>query len=183
MGRTARVLAPGFHHIHSRGNNGRAIFRDDHDRANFLARLVRVLTRHRWKCHIFVLLTTHYHLLVETTDESLPNGMQRLNLGTACAFNRRYETTGHLFEAPYGSVPVTRQGHAVWLIRYLAMNPVEAGLCRRPEDWPWSSYGATVGIRPAPSFLTMSWILDLFAEDVELARQRLRAFVDGTRSP
>lgn len=166
----------------SRGNNSRAIFVDDGDRLNFLARLGNVVRLHGWKCHIFVLLTNHFHLLVQTPDESLPNGLQRLKLATACAFNRRYESTGHLFEAPYGSELVTRQGHAVWLIRYLALNPVRAGLCRRPEDWPWSSYGATLGLCAPPPWLTTSWLLDLFAEDVDLARARLRAFVDGTRS-
>jgi putative transposase len=182
MGRTVRNTAPGHYHVYCRGNNRRAIFLDDVDRANFLARLARVLRRHRWKLHLFVLMTNHFHLLVETADETLPNGMQRLNLGTARAFNRRYGMTGHLFEAPYGSVAVTRPGYALWLIRYLVLNPVNAGLCRRPEDWPWSSYGATIGLRPAPSFLTMGWILGLFADDLELAREHLRAVVDGTRS-
>jgi hypothetical protein len=79
-------------------------------------------------------------------------------------------------------VHVTRHGHAVHLIRYIAMNPVDAGLCRVPEEWPWSSYGATVGLRDAPSFVTTSWVLGLFAEDETVARGRLREFVAGTRS-
>jgi REP element-mobilizing transposase RayT len=175
-------MAPGFHHVYARGNNRRAVFRDELDRADFLTRLARVIDLHGWNCHLFCLLTNHFHLLVQTHDESLPNGMQRLNLATARSFNRRHGTIGHLFQWPYGSVHVTRHGHAVHLIRYIAMNPVDAGLCRVPEEWPWSSYGATVGLRDAPSFVTTSWVLGLFAEDETVARGRLREFVAGTRS-
>jgi putative transposase len=182
MGRKPRVAAAGFHHVWSRGNNQRAIFLDDADRLSFLERIGKVLRRFGWRCHVFVLLTNHFHLLVETPDETLPNGLQRLKLATACAFNHKYGTTGHLFEAPYGSELVTRQGHAAWLVRYLAMNPVQAGLCERPEDWLWSSYRATIGLGSAPAWLTRSWVLGLFSEDEDVARGRLRAFVDGTRS-
>jgi hypothetical protein len=59
---------------------------------------------------------------------------------------------------------------------------VVAGLCRVPEQWPWSSLGATLGLRRAPSWLTTTWVLGLFADDVYVARRRLREFVNGTRS-
>jgi putative transposase len=182
MGKRHRQSAAGFHHVFARGNNRRAIFRDDLDREDFLARLERVVYSHGWLCHIFCLLTNHFHLLVETLDGSLPKGMQRLNLTTAQSFNRRYGTIGHLFQGPYGSEPVTRDGHARYLVRYIAMNPVEAGLCRVPDEWRWSSYGATVGLRKAPAFLTTSWVLGLFGDDPAVSRRRLRSFVNGTRS-
>ena len=182
MGRNPRIAAAGFHHITTRGNNGRALFHERLDREAFLAMLGSVVERLLWKCHSFCLLTNHVHLLVETPDETLPIGMHRLNLGYAQSFNRRHECTGHVFEAPYYSGPVTRDSHALMTIRYIARNPVEAGVCRAPEDWPWSSYGAALGLRPGPKWLTSTWALSLFDDDVEVARQRLRHFVDGTRS-
>ena len=182
MGRKHRNMAAGFHHVFARGNNRCALFRDDLDREDFLARLGRVVRSHHWICHIYCLLTNHFQLLVQTEDESLPNGMQRLNLTTAQSFNRRYGTIGHLFQGPYGSVPVTRPGHALYLIGYIAQNPVEAGLCRTPEEWPWSSHGATLGLRRAPPFLETSWVLGLFGPDAAVARGRLRHFVNGTWS-
>lgn len=182
MGRKRRLRAPGLHHVHARGNNRRVVFREDRDRWDFLSRLARIVVLHDWRCHLFCLMSNHYHLLIETRDESLPDGMQRLNLATAQSFNRRHGSIGHLFQGPYGSVPVTRSGHALHLIRYIALNPVEAGLCRAPEEWPWSSYAATLGLRKAPSFLTDGWVLGLFGDDDAVARGRLRAFVAGTRS-
>jgi hypothetical protein len=127
-------------------------------------------------------MTNHFHVLVETPDESLPNGMQRLNLAYAKSFNRRHGTTGHVFEAPYHSEPVVRDSHALMTVRYVALNPVEAGICRTPEEWPWSSFGATLGLRRAPSWLTTGWVLGLFADDAYVARRRLRDFThNGTR--
>jgi putative transposase len=176
MGRTPRLAAAGFYHITTRGNNRRDIFLDDLDREGFLSTVAAVVELHLWKCHAFCLMTNHFHLLVETPDESLPNGMQRLNLAHARSFNRRYGTTGHVFEAPYHSEPVTRESHALLAIRYIVRNPVEAGLCRTPEEWPWSSHGASLGLRRAPPFLTSTWVLGLFGDDVRIARRRLRHF-------
>jgi putative transposase len=183
MGRIPRVAAAGLYHITARGNNRREIFVDDLDREGFLSTVAAVVELHVWKCHAFCLMTNHFHLLVETHDESLPNGMHRLNLAHAQSFNRRYGTTGHVFEAPYHSEPVTRDSHALLAIRYIARNPVEAGICPTPEEWPWSSHGAALGLRRSPRFLTSAWVLGLFGEDVRLARRRLRHFaLNGTRS-
>jgi REP element-mobilizing transposase RayT len=181
MGRNPRVAVAGLHHVTAKGNNGRELFLDDLDREAFLAALARVVRRHMWTCHAFCLMTNHFHLLAETPDESLPSGMHRLNLGYAQSFNRRYGTTGHVFQGRYYSGHVTSDGHALLVVRYLAHNPVEAGLCRMPEDWPWSSYGATLGLRRAPACLTSTWVLGLFGDDRVVARRRLRAFVNGTR--
>ncbi|HEV2712547.1 MAG TPA: transposase [Gaiellaceae bacterium] len=182
MGRIPRQTAAGLYHVNAKGNNGRALYLDDHDREAFLATLGSVVERHVWTCHAYCLMTNHFHLLIETPDESLPRGMQRLNLAYAKSFNRRYGTTGHVFEAPYHSEPVLRDSHALMSVRYIARNPVEAGICRTPEEWPWSSFGATLGLRRAPSWLTTTWVLGLFAEDVCVARRLLRDFtLNGTR--
>jgi putative transposase len=51
-------------------------------------------------------------------------------------------------------------------VRYIVGNPVRAGLCARPRDWPWSSAPATVGIVPAPAFLDVGWVRTQFAADM-----------------
>ena len=58
-------------------------------------------------------------------------------------------------------------------------NPVEAGLCENPEDWPWSSYAATIGLTELHSFVNPSRSLGCFDGPPELARARLRAFVNN----
>jgi putative transposase len=76
-------------------------------------------------------------------------------------------------------VIVEAEGHLLELFRYLALNPVRAGLCTHPANWRWSSYAAAIGwAAPAP-FLDLDEVLLLFAHDRAVARDRLQAFVEG----
>jgi len=103
-------------------------------------------------CHAYCLMPNHYHLLVETPRANLDDAMQRLNGTYALRFNRHHERTGHLFQGRYGSTLITDDDYALTVVRYIAANPVQAGLCAGPEDWPWSSAGwqATPPAPPKP---------------------------------
>ena len=37
--------------------------------------------------------------------------------------------------------------HLAAAVRYVAMNPVRAGLCGRAQDWGWSSAPALLGLQ------------------------------------
>jgi REP element-mobilizing transposase RayT len=167
----------------SRGVRKQAIFRDDDDRGVFLSLLWAVVRRHDWSCLAFCLMNTHYHLLIRTPDADLAAGMQRLNSNFAQGFNRKYAETGHLFERRYHSVPIERDGHLLELYRYIALNPVRAGLCSRPEGWTWSSYRAVAGLVSPPEFLATDWALLYFGSNRPRARQRFRAFVEDVAPP
>ena len=54
------------------------------------------------------------------------------------AINARFRWTGHLFQGRFGAV-VMDESHLLAAARYIALNPVVAGLVNRAEDWPWSS--------------------------------------------
>jgi hypothetical protein len=126
-------------------------------------------------------MTTHFHILVETPDPNLARGMHRLNSTYAQAFNERHGTVGHLFESRYHSVLVESDGHLLERFRYIALNPVRAGLCAAPERWPWSSYRASIARTDAPPLLSLVKLLRYFdAGDPDRARARLRAFVEHT---
>jgi putative transposase len=177
--RAPRVQLPGAaYHVTSRGVRRQAIFRDDDDRLSFLGVLGAVVRRHEWSCLAFCLMTTHYHLLIRTPTADLAAGMQRLNGNFAQGFNRKHGETGHLFERRYHSIPIERDGHLVELCRYIALNPVRAGLCSRAEGWRWSSYRAVVGLASPPDFLAPDWALLYFGSDRTRARERFRAFVE-----
>jgi putative transposase len=183
VARRTRLQLPGAaYHVTSRGVRKQAIFRDDGDRSTFLNLLWTVAVRHEWTCLGFCLMTTHYHLLVRTPNADLAAGMQRLNSNFAQEFNRKHGETGHVFERRYHSVPIERDGHLVELYRYIAMNPVRAGLCNRPEDWKWSSYRAVVGLASPPDFLAADWALPYFGRHRTRARERLRAFVEDAET-
>jgi putative transposase len=136
-------VAGAVQHVFARGNNRRRIFLDDHDRRLYLAILGRVVRWKRWLCLAYCLLDNHIHLLVETPEPNLGSGIQLLHGRYGTTHNRRHGTSGHVFQGRFGSKRVTTDEQLFTVVRYIARNPVEAGVCGRPEDWRWSSHAAT----------------------------------------
>jgi putative transposase len=129
-------------HVTARGVRKSAIFRDDRDRFAFLLELRDVVARTGWLVLAYCLMTTHYHLAVKTPRPNLGVGMCRLNGRHAKFFNRRHALEGHAFQSRYWSVPVVRDSQLLELTRYIALNPVRAGMCEAPEEWRWGSHAA-----------------------------------------
>lgn len=164
-------------HVTSRGNRRQLIFIDDFDRQIFLHLLAKVVERCGWRCHAYCLMPNHFHLVIETPEPNLSYGLQLL-LGTyAQWFNHRHGFTGHVFQGRFHSVLVESEEHLIELARYIVLNPVRAGLCEKPEDWPWSSYRAVVTRVSPPRFLTVNFLLGHFGRDPERAREGFETFV------
>src|SRR5262245_15334685 len=141
MGYPARAEEEGaIHHVYARGNRRQVIFIDARDRLTYLARLRGVVERCRWSCLAYCLMDNHVHLLLETPTPNLGDGMRRLHAAYAQTFNARHGKVGHLFQGRYGNERVTSDAQLAATLRYIALNPVEAGLCADPRDWRWSSY-------------------------------------------
>ncbi|NTU93848.1 MAG: addiction module toxin RelE [Chlorobiaceae bacterium] len=163
MARALRIELPGgLYHIMSRGNAKAPIFIDDRDRIKFIDILAKTVLDHRWVCHAYCLMGNHYHLLVETPDANLSDGMHLLNGMYTQAFNHRHLRTGHVYEGRFRSNLVEKGSYLLELSRYIVLNPVRAGLTARPEEYRWSSYHATCGTVHRPGFLHTDWILEQF---------------------
>jgi hypothetical protein len=96
--------------------------------------------------------------------------------------NQIYGRTGkgHLFKNRFHDEYIRGDAHLLEVSRYIVLNPVSAGICARPEDWPWSSYRASAGLDFAPAFLAVGELLRLFGTKPRQARMAYRAFVsDG----
>jgi REP element-mobilizing transposase RayT len=135
------LVAGGIYHVTTRGNDRRPIFYDEFDYLDCIRQLATVIARYGWLCWSFCLMPNHYHLLVETPEPNLADGMHLLNGRYARRFNARHERVGHLFQGPYRATFVERDGHLLETCRYVVLNPVRAQLVQRAEDWPWSSLG------------------------------------------
>lgn len=149
-------------HVTARGNERKAIVRDDTDRETFVRILAAVVSRFDWVLHGWVLMSNHYHLLVETPQPTLSRGMRHLGGVYSQAFNRRWKRSGHLFQGRFFSLHVERESHLLELVRYTVLNPVRAGLVTHPAKWKWSSYRATAGLQKAPRWLETRWTLAQF---------------------
>ena len=162
MAREPRVDVAGIHHVYARGNARGLIFRDDVDRVGYLGIVGLVVKRLRWHCLAYCLMDNHVHLLVEIPEANLGRGMQRLHGMHGQAFNERHRRCGHVFQGRYGSTLVTSDEQLWWAFGYIARNPVEAGLCATPGDWPWSSHGAARR-GAAPAWLDTPRLTELFS--------------------
>jgi putative transposase len=168
-------VAGGTFHVFSRGSNRQAIFRFDSDRDDFLMCLERVVKRYELACLAYCLMPNHYHLVLETPDGRLSDAMKALNGRYALRFNRRYARDAHLFRNRFGAVAQTTDEQLSWTLRYAVWNPVAAGLCSDPSEWPWSSFLASVGEARPPRFLNRARLLSHFGDVPKTAVAHYRA--------
>jgi len=180
MARPLRLeFAGALYHITSRGDRREAIYLDDGDREDFLDLLGAVCRRFNWTVHSYCLMTNHYHLLVETPDANLSQGMRQLNGVYTQSFNRRHSRVGHVFQGRFKGILVQKSAYLLELSRYVVLNPVRAGMVEDAGDWPWSSYGAVIGNTDAPPWLDTDWLLGQFGT---LRRTAVKEYVDFVRA-
>lgn len=181
MARALRVHAPGVAvHVMSRGNNKQPIFLDSVDYGHYLALLAVMVRRFKICCHAFCLLFNHLHLLVTPRELPLSRMMQQLNSKYCSWFNERHGRVGHVLQDRYKGQLIDESSYFLNAIRYIALNPVVARRVERPEEWPWSSYRAGIGLAPPIPFIddfALARALDAI-DDLE-RHERLKLFVEA----
>ena len=113
-----------WYHLTARGNERRAIFRSDRDRERFLDLLGECRVRFGLRIHAYVLMTNHYHLIVETAKGQLSRALHWLNVSYTVWFNRRHRRSGHLFQGRFKGILLEVEEHGAALSRYVHLNPV-----------------------------------------------------------
>jgi putative transposase len=182
MARPLRLHIPhAFYHVMSRGNAKQLIFVEAADYERFLELLQSTSSRFGVRCHAYCLIRNHFHLLLEPDIDPLSRMMQQLNSAYSQSFNRRHDRVGHVLQGRFKALLVDRDEYFLQLLRYIMLNPVEAGLVDDPGAWRWSSYRATAGLTEPPSFLALSDVWNLFDVSVRDAQRRFVAFVDAGR--
>lgn len=178
MARPLRLEFPGaLYHVTSRGNEKRDLFRCDDDRRHFLELLGEAVRRFDWVLTCYVLMSNHFHLVVQIAAESMSRGMQWLN-GDYCSwFNRKYDRVGHLIQGRPDLRLVEQETYFLVVHRYGVLNPVRANIVERPEDYEWSSYRAVMGLADAPPWLAVDNVLAHFGPNRTFAREAYRRFV------
>jgi putative transposase len=147
MGRAPRIEYEGaLYHVMSRGNRQEAIFLDDRDRGCFLDTVGEACGRTGWRIHAYVLMGNHYHLLLETPEPNLVDGMRWLQGTYTKRFNLRHKLWGHLLQGRYKALVIDPKDEYFRTVGdYIHLNPARAR-CFDPqeplESFPWSSYPA-----------------------------------------
>lgn len=178
MARPLRIeLAGGIYHVTSRGDRREDIYADEADRQAWLGVLTQVCERFNWVCHAWCQMSNHYHLVLETVEGNLAQGMRQLNEVYTQHANRRHRRVGHVFQGRYKAILVEKESYLLELARYVVLNPVRAGMVADAAQWRWSSYGAMLGAEPAPPWLQTDWLLGQFGRQRTQAQACYRDFV------
>jgi putative transposase len=186
MARPLRVdIADGWYHVTGRGIARKRIYLDDKDRLHFLELLEAVVERHRLIIHSYVLMSNHYHLVVQTPDANLSEAMQWLSVSYSMWFNRRHDRVGPLFQGRFKSIPIENSAWAYEVSLYVHLNPVmrrglglgkqerraEAKGFKAPDPaqvkirlaelrgYRWSSFRAYAGYCKIPGWLEVGELL------------------------
>jgi putative transposase len=182
-----RLQYPGaLFHVMTRGNERRRTFRSPQDYRHFLSLLGEAVDMFRWILYTYALMPNHVHLLLQLTEANFSIGMHWLDGEYAKYFNRRYGRVGHFFQGRPHAPLVEKDTYFLTLLRYIALNPVDAKLCARPEQYEWSAHRALSGRISAPSWLATDDALIAFAPKRDVAQRLYTNFVDegiGQASP
>jgi REP element-mobilizing transposase RayT len=131
MPRKQRVeYAGAIYHIISRGNYRKDLFADAKTAEAFEKTIFEVTERCGWKLYAYVIMSNHYHLVIETPEPNLVLGMKWLQGTFATRFNRFHGERGHVFQGRYKSLVVEPDRSLLGLIDYVHLNPVRAGICK-----------------------------------------------------
>ncbi len=142
MPRRPRMYLPGIPaHIVQRGNNREPCFFSQDDYVYYLQCLKHALGRYHVKCHAYVLMTNHVHLLMTPSDESgISRVMSLIGKNYVMYINKTYRRSGTLWEGRHKSSLIDADNYLLRCYRYIEMNPVRAGMVTKPDDYQWSSY-------------------------------------------
>ncbi|MBI5676515.1 MAG: transposase [Nitrospirae bacterium] len=181
MARKPRIEFDGaFYHIITRGNQRQNIFKDNEDFLKYLQILSKYKSQYKYFLYAYVLMNNHVHLLFETQETPLSKILQGISQSYTVYFNRRYKTSGHLFQGRYKAILCDKDEYLLSLVKYIHLNPVRAKMVRIPEEYQWSSH-ASYAVKPEKRGITdENQVLRMFSEDKTKARKQYRAYIsDG----
>ena len=178
MARPLRIeYAGALYHVTSRGNERGKIFFTKTDYRKFIEYLVHIKVKFGVIIHSYVLMTNHYHLLIETPDKNLCKIMHYLNSSYTTYINIKRIRSGHLFQGRYKSIVVDKDNYLLELSRYMHLNPVRADMVKRPEQYPYSSYQAYMA--GADEIVTVTAVLSVLSKNIIEARDKYKFFVES----
>lgn len=160
------VSETGIYHVMSRGNRRKIIFHDREDKQRFINIMINKKMNGSFSLYGYCIMDNHYHLLIKEEKEGLATIMKMINAAYAVYYNDRYEGVGHVFQDRYRSEAINNDSYLLGVIRYIHNNPIKAGIEKRIQDYPWSSYQQYFNYKKDNELVNISFILSLFSEDL-----------------
>lgn len=143
MARLARVVVPGLpHHVTQWGNHREAVFFGDDDYRAYLDLIAGAARASGTEVWAYCLMPNQVHFIMTPGHaDGLRATFAEAHRRYSARIHARLKLTGHLWQGRFSSTAMDER-HLIAAARYVAMNPVAAGIARRAGDWPWSSAAA-----------------------------------------
>jgi len=180
MPRRPRIEIAGYYHIINRGVDKMNIFRHPDDYEYFEELMCFYMKSYGITLHNYCLMSNHYHLLIEITQENLSKFMRQLNMNYAIYFNKKYKRVGHLWQGRFKSWYVTDEAYLYTLMLYIEQNPIKANMVKKLEAYPYSSYHYFLKYNEIPECLKNAWIVQNHGKDKEAIQVMLNSAIDYT---
>lgn len=187
MARQLRIQYPGaVYHITCRGNARQDIYKDDKDRKSFLEILKESQKIYGIKIYSYVLMSNHYHLLLETPKGNISDYMRHLNMRYTSHYNRRHKKVGHLYQGRFKGILVERDTYLSVLSRYIHLNPVKIKSMSRMSyeeklkylrKYRWSSLPGYINRRRKQEFVDYDLVLEEYGGDNEEGHRAYRQMI------
>ncbi len=180
MGREPRIEIAGIpYHLIIRGNNRGTIFLDENCFIRYIELLRGYKIRLKYKLYCYCLMPNHIHLILEASEKApISKIMQCINTCYAHYFNKKFKRTGHVLQGRYKSIIIKDNEYLLHLSRYIHMNPVKAGLCKRAEDYKYSSARDYLQGNKADDLVDTDFILSILSDDIKTVEKIYKDFLN-----
>ncbi|MEE8329451.1 MAG: transposase [Thermodesulfovibrionia bacterium] len=166
------------YHVTARGNDRKKVYFCKTDYPKFLEYIAKAKKKYGILLHCYVLMSNHYHLIIETPDANLSKALHHINGSYTSYINNKRKRSGHLFQGRYKAIVVSKDSYLSELSRYIHLNPVRAGIVQSPEEYPYSSYKAYIS-KEKDNLLNQELVLGLLCGNEMQAKRKYRKFVDS----
>lgn len=185
MARPLRIEYEGaVYHILSRGNRADYIFSEDKDKEYFIETLQKTVEKYKVNLYAYCVMGNHYHMLMSAPYGELTKIMHYIGSTYGSYMRRSKGWIGHVFAGRYKSLCVEKEGYLLELSRYIHLNPVRAGIVKKPEEYQWCSYKYYIGKIKNPEWLNTGWLLEEYGKTLKTSQRKYKEFVEaGIENP
>lgn len=138
-------LKTSFFHVITQGISRNYIFDKAEDIKYYIKTMYELEKKYSLKIIAYCIMNNHAHILIESEIvQELSKYMQRLNTKYGRYYNKKYNRVGYVFRDRYKSEGIYGEKHFYNCIKYIYDNPVKAGICTKPQDYPYSNYRKSI---------------------------------------